>query len=221
MKNRFKIYAVAWAVALIIYIVLSLVLPGVNYIALALTVLAFCVQLGCAYFALKEENLTKVFYGIATVKVSYTGLIITAVVSLVSVFLPISRMFGAAICLVVLLFTVIAVLKAHAAAEIVGEVDEKVKIKTSFIKSLTADALTLSQKAKSTEAKAACKKVYEAIRYSDPVSNAALYEVENRLSVKFGEFAAAVTNGGANIGAIADEVAEIVAERNNMCKLMK
>ncbi len=221
MKKNFKIYAVAWAAALIIYFALSLVLPGVNYIALALTVLAFCVQLGCAYFALKEENLTKVFYGIATVKVSYIGLIITAVVSLVSVFLTIGRMLGAVICLVVLLITVIAVLKAQAAAEIVSEVDEKVKVKTSFIKSLTANALTLSQKAKSPEAKAACKKVYEAISLSDPVSNAALYEVENRLSVKFGEFAAAVTSSGANIDTLADDVVEIVAERNNMCKLLK
>ena len=57
---------------------------------------------------------------------------------------------------------------------------------------LTIDADTLMAQAKSDGVKAECRKVYEAIRYSDPMSNDALASVEGKISAKFAELSAKV-----------------------------
>jgi ribosomal protein S20 len=85
---------------------------------------------------------------------------------------------GIIVCLLVLAITAIAVLSAGFAASVVTEIDQRVKVKTFFIKSLTVDAEHLMNTSKTTELKALAKKVYEAVRYSDPMSNAVLVEVE-------------------------------------------
>ena len=55
------------------------------------------------------------------------------------------------------------------------------------------DAETLLGKAKTPDAKIATKKVYEALRYSDPMSSEALGEIEAELAEKFRALEAAVT----------------------------
>lgn len=221
MKKNFKYYIVVWAIALVLYIAVSLVMPGCNYAALIITALAFAAQLGCAYFAFKPAQLSKVFYNIPIIRISYIGVIITAVAGILFALLPVSPFIGTFICLAVLLFTVISVLKANAASELVSDVDEKVKAQTLFVKSLTADAESLLARAASPEAKSACKKVYEAIRYSDPMSSDALAGVESQITLKFNEFSAAVADGAENIGTLADELTVLIGDRNKKCKLLK
>ncbi len=66
------------------------------------------------------------------------------------------------------------------------------------------------------------KKVYEAVRYSDPMSSEALSVAEAGITAKFDELTAAVTAADdAKISEIADEVVLLVKERNNKCKVLK
>ena len=101
-----------------------------------------------------------------------------------------------------------AILKAAAAAEIVEEIDEKVKAKTAFIKTLTVDANTLCSRAKSEPVKTACKKVFEAVRYSDPMSADALSD-------------AVITDNADAATASADELLTLIKERSSRCKAAK
>ena len=112
-------------------------------------------------------------------------------------------------------------LKTKAAAEIVSVTGDKVKVKTAFIRLLTADAESLLAYAKTDEAKAAANKVYEAVRYSDPMSSDALAGVEGQITLKFNEFSNAVTSGADNIEALANELVILVGDRNKKCKLLK
>ena len=75
-------------------------------------------------------------------------------------------------------------------------------------------------RAQTDEAKAMCKKVYEALRYSDPMSSAALSGTEAEISKEFTAFAAAVKNGE-NASELADELIALIGDRNRMCKVMK
>ena len=96
------------------------------------------------------------------------------------------------------------------------------KIQTAFIKNLTVDAEGILARAKSDEIKAECKKVYEAIRYSDPMSNEALSVIEAKITVKMDEFATAVgTDDTGKIKEIADELMILVGDRNRKCKGIK
>jgi hypothetical protein len=87
---------------------------------------------------------------------------------------------------------IIAVAKAKVAADVVGEIDDKIKVQTAFIKMLAVDAEGLIARGKSEAAKTACKKVYEAVRYSDPMSSEGLASVESEITIKFAKLSDAV-----------------------------
>lgn len=87
---------------------------------------------------------------------------------------------------------------------------------------LTADAEGLIARAQNTEIKAECKKVYDAVRYSDPMSNSALLSIENEISIKFTSLTSAVADGDIEeVKKIADEVTVLVGDRNRKCKAVK
>ena len=119
-------------------------------------------------------------------------------------------------------FCAVSVIKAGGAAEAVAQTDEKIAVQTSVIRSMTADAQALMAYADDTQIQADCKKVYEALRYSDPMSNGALVEINNRLSDKMYKFSEFVkVNDVDNANALADEILRIINERNIKCKQSK
>ena len=181
MKKNFKSYAIIWAVLFAVFnIVVFLarpVIPGyvVSYdvrfwIAWVFIIASFAANLLCANKAFKAENLEKLFYKVPLITVSYTGLIAMLVLGGALMLIPNCPVWIAAVaCAVVAAFTAIAVVKADWAGDAVGDVHEKVKTQTQFIKLLTVDAESLLDRAKSDAVKTECKKVYEAVRYSDPM----------------------------------------------------
>lgn len=231
MKKVFKYYLLVWAILVALFNVIAFVSVGWTgqakytpsfWIGYAAITVAFVGQLICGYFALKDDNAKKVFYNIPLLTASYIGLIASFVVgSLCMLISPLPYWVGIILCAIVLALNAIAVIKAVAAAELIGAADEKVQTQTVFIKSLTVDADSLIARAQTDEAKAACKKVYEAVRYSDPMSNAALAPIEGEISAKFAEFAQAIKTNAADVTALAEEVVLLVGDRNKKCKLLK
>ena len=234
MKKNFKFYALIWAILLAVWCAVVFlvrpIIPGyvINYdarfwIAFVFIVAAFIGNLVCAYFAFKAENLKKMFLNIPLITVSWSALIAMLVVGSGLMLIPNCPAWIAAIvCIVVLAFNAIAVIKAVWAADTVNKVDEKVKVQASYIKNLTVDAESILSRAKSEPVKAECKKVYEAIRYSDPMSNEALSVIEAKITVKVDEFASAVgADDAEKVKEIADEIVILVGDRNKKCKLLK
>lgn len=129
---------------------------------------------------------------------------------------------GIILCFVVLGFNAISLIKANVAADLVSKTDEKVKAKTFFIKSLTVDAEGLLARAETDEIKAECKKVYEAVRYSDPMSDEALAATESQITLKFAKLTTAVNNNNLEtVKNTANEVIILVADRNKKCRFLK
>ena len=182
---------------------------------------AFVGNLLCASKAFQAENLEKLFYKVPLITVSYRGLIGMLVLGGALMLIPNCPAWIAAIvCVAIAAFTAVAVVKADWAGEAVSETHEKVKAQTQFIKLLTVDAETLLGKAKTPDAKITTKKVYEALRYSDPMSSEALGEIEAELAEKFRALEAAVT-ADQGVTEAAESLLETLAERNRKCKAMK
>ena len=234
MKKNFKFYALIWAIILAVFnlvvFLMRPVIPGyvINYdarfwIAWAFIIAAFIGNIVCAYFAFKSENLKKMFYNLPLITVSWSALITMLVVGCVLMLIPgCPAWIAAIVCILILAFNAIAVIKAVWAAGAVEKVDEKVKAQTSFIKNLTGDAEIILARAKSDAVKAECKKVYEAVRYSDPMSNEALSVIEAKITVKMDEFATAIgADNAEKAKEIADELVIFVGDRNKKCKLLK
>lgn len=227
MKKNFKLYLVAWAIVLALFNVISFVVPAekttsfwIGYIFISLT---FIGQLACSYTVFKANNATKTFYNLSLVKIGYVGLIASFVVGgLCMLISPLPYWVGVVACAVVLTANILSILKATVAVAEVERIDSKIKAQTSFIKMLTIDADTIMAQAKSDAVKAECRKVYEAIRYSDSMSNDALASVEGQISAKFAELSDAVkADDFTSVTEIANEVVILIGDRNKKCKEMK
>lgn len=232
MKKVFKFYSVIWAVLLALFNVISFVSVGwagipkytpsfwIGYIFITV---AFIGQIICTYFALKDNDLKKTFYNISLISTSYTGLILSFIFGgLCMIISPLPYWVGIILCAIVLGFNVIVVVKATAAIDIVSGIDEKVKESTLFIKSLTVDAENLISRAKSETLKAECKKVYEAVRFSDPMSNGSLTSIESDITIKFSKLSDAVVSEDSEaVVILADEIIILLCDRNKKCKLLK
>ena len=233
MKKNFKFYIIIWAILLVLYnltvFLVRPVMPGyiINYdarfwISWGVIIATFIGQLFCAKVAFDSKNNEKLFLNISLITQSYTALVVATIAGSALMLIPDCPAWIAAIvCAAVFGFGAISVIKAKAAADIVSDTDDKIKTQTLFIKSLTVDAEGLISRAKSEAVKAECKKVYEAIRYSDPMSSDALTGIESQITLKFNEFSNAVTSGTDNIETLANEVVILVGDRNKKCILLK
>lgn len=232
MKKRFGIYVLIWAVLLALFNVIAFVSPGwiwfekygaSFWVGYAFITVTFFGQLACAWFALREERASKLFYKVSLIATSYTGLIVTFVVGgLCMLISPLPYWVGAIVCSVVFAANVVAIVKAAVAVDEVQKIDDKVKVRTGFIRKLTLDAEALVANAKDAAVKAECKKVYEVIRYSDPMSDSELADIENKIAEKFAKFADAVKSDSTKVVCeLSAELFVLVSERNNECKLLK
>ena len=221
-----------WAVLIVLFNVITFFIGGIengNYddatfwIGYVFIMLTFLGQLGVAWSVCSTDSLQKLFYNLPLIKVSYSGLIAAVIVgSLCMALSGAAYWIGVIVCCIVLAIIVIAGMKAKIAADAVSAIDEKVKVKTFFIKALTVDAEGLMARAQTEEIKAECKAVYEAVRYSDPMSHEALAATETQITLSFAELTNAVcTNDVAGVKAKAQVVRILVDDRNKKCKLLK
>lgn len=233
MKKNFNLYIICWAILLVLFNVICLVTPneaaglnkfgGAFWVGYIFITAAFIGQLVCAYIAFKAENLKKLFYNLPLITLSYTGLVLTLIFGGLAMAIPnLPGWVGAVTCLLILGFNAIAIIKAKAAAELVESVDKKISRQTGFIKNLTAEAESLVSHAKSDEVRAECKMVYEAARYSDPMSNIRLADIEEKITAEMQQLSEAVANDDSEIAAVvACEFIALIEDRNGKCKSIK
>lgn len=233
MKKNFIYYSLVWLVLLVVFNIIVFVTPneaagmskfgGAFWAGYAFITIAFLGQLACAYKAFKAENARKLFYNISLISISYTGLIVMLIIGTACMAIPnLPNWLGSIISLLVLAFTAMSVMKASVAAEIVTEIDDKIKTQTQFVKMLVVDSEHVMKSAKTAELKAEAKKVYEAVRYSDPMSNPALEDVEKQIQSEFAAFGKAVQEEDLEMAeSIGTELLVLIDNRNKKCKAMK
>ena len=232
MKKLFKSYLVIWTVLLILFNIIAFVSVGwsgqekytssfwIGYISITI---AFIGQLACTNYALKNADSRKNFFSLSLYSVGRAGLIMTFVFG--GLCMLISTMpywAGTILCAATLAFNAIAIIKTSTAADIVTDTEERLNQNTTFIRSLTLDAEGLLKSSTDEGAKSAIKEVYEAVRYSDPVSSTALAPLENEINLKFSDLTEAVNkNEPDKIVCIANEITDLLAERSRNCKMFK
>ena len=232
MKKNFKFYAITWTVLFVLFNVITFFFGGLNaeklrsvnfwigYVFIMITLIG---QLICSKKAFEADNAQKLFYRISLLRVSYIGLAVSFVIGALCMTIPaLPYWIAVIICAIVLAFQVFSIAKATAAASEIERIDEKIKTQTFFIRSLTVDAATLMEQANSPAVRAECNKVYEAIRYSDPMSHDALASVETQITLKFEEFSEIVKTGNIeNVVPAAKELVVLIENRNKKCMLLK
>ncbi len=232
MNSKFKMYVVVWIVVVAIFNVIIFITPnevagmskfgGAFWVGYAFIMVFFLAQLGIGWYAIKDD-LTKTFYNIPLLQISYSTMIAMMIVGVLCMAIPQFPVWlGIIICLLVVVFGGISAALAQTASSVVSDIDVKVKNKTFFIRSLTVDTESLLARSQLPEIRDEVNKVYEAVRYSDPMSNEALAGVETQITLKVSELTDGVENS--DIELVKKTVREIVIlinDRNRKCKLLK
>ena len=230
MKKAFKMYLIGWFAVLALFNLITFIIPDyankfstMFWVAYALITIAFIIQLGCTYYAFSGDNLTRTFYNIPLIRVSITSLVVMFIAGSIFMAIPgVYEWLGIIICAAVLVVNIIMILKASAAGATVENIDKKIKTQTMFIRMFTADMQILLQKCSDEDIKKVVNSVYEAARYSDPMSNDALTGVENKISDKLAELQGAVeANDYTRVSDAAKQIEGLISERNIKCKMLK
>ncbi|MBQ9083584.1 MAG: hypothetical protein IJY28_08810 [Clostridia bacterium] len=232
MKKHFGSYVAVWAALLVLFNIIAFTSANWDamgehissfWIAYIFIMLTFVGHFLCSMRVYKEDTAQKRFYNLSVVWISYIGLIVSFVVGGLCMVIPsVPSWVTVILCAGILAANVMSVVKAREAVIEIERLDKKVQVQTFFIKSLTVDADTLMAQAKSDAIRAECRKVYEAVRYSDPMSSDALSSVETQITIKFAELSDAVQADDAiKTVACAREVLILVGDRNKKCKLLK
>lgn len=170
----------------------------------------------------KSKTAEGTFYGIPFVYSGMSTYIVITVWSTIALFLGFSPILQIIVAIIIFAITIGKLLKKAVARELVVERGEQIKQQTAFIKMLTVDADSIIARANSDEMKAEAKKVYEAIRYSDPMSSNALASIENQIQNRFNAFSKAVAVDDKELAkSTANELVMLIKNRNDKCKLLK
>lgn len=232
MKSKFKYYLIVWATLVVLFHVVVFVTPdevaeiskfgGAFWVGYVFVLFTFLCQLGVTWHAWKDD-VEKIFYHIPIIQISYGTLILMMLMGTACMAIPQFPVWlGIILCLFILLFGVIAVVQAQAAATTVEEIDAKIKSKTLFIKSLTSEIEELMSCMENEDIAGELKKVHEMIRYSDPVSNEALAGIETQITLKVGELADAVRKEDSEtVKKTVRELNILMNDRNKKCMLLK
>ena len=231
MKKYFKQYSISWVVMFVLFNVIAFVYPSSSKIQSALSIskydssfwvgyvtiiIAFIGQFICTYKVFKDNSLEKLFHKLPVLNYSYTSLIATTIVGiLIMVIKAIPNWLGIILCAVVLGISIIVLSKANASGDIALEVGEKIKRQTSSMKELTSEAERLMASAETDEQKKVLKSLYEALRYSDPMSTEKTAELEASIGDGLKDLSKEFSKEKAL------ELVALIEDRNRVCKSSK
>lgn len=232
MKQGLKYYLPIWFGTLVIFNAITFLIPNtVNinkfsssfWIGYGFITLMFVVQLLCSIYFFMRDTKEKLFLNVPVVSISFVALCVSGVIGAITMVVPfIPYWLGVIVDLLILVFYIIAIVSAKAAADLVGNIDKKIKVKTLFIKSLTVNAESLMARATDAEMRVLTKRVYEAVRFSDPMSDDALSGIEGQITIKFTEFQNAVQCGNIDSSnMLSNELIILLNDRNKKCRLLK
>lgn len=187
-------------------------------IAYVFTAAAFAAQIGIWKTALgKEKTLKSKLLGFPVVHIGIVYAVIQVVAFVVFMLMPTLPAWSAVVvCSVIAGASVACMISGNAGRNEIERVEAKVRKKVFYIRELQADVGLMADVETDADIKTALTQLAEKIRYSDPMSNEQLAELENKISIKIAELKAATNK----LGSIA-ELNSLLDERNKKCKILK
>ena len=220
-KNKgmaYAVLAIAFVLFNVIVFAVSTAKTATFWTAYVFTAVAFASQIGIWKFAFKSaDSLKSIFLGIPLVSVGITYLIVQIIAFVVFMVLPLTASWIAiVVCALILGISAICLIGTETGREEINRVEEKVEKKVFYIQSLQTDVEILASFEADANTKAALTKLAEKIRFSDPMSNEILADLEAEITAKVKELKTAE-----NKSAIITVLDSLITERNKKAKLLK
>lgn len=217
--------AVVAVITLAIYNLIAFVIPFAHtaafWISYGFTMTAFVVMAMAIYIAfIKNPSAKSRFYGFPIAKIGVIYGVLQLVVSVVV--MALAKQIPWQVCVVVYAIglgaALIGLVSAEAVVDGIQAQDVKLKKDTALIRALQSKVRQIADQSED----AAVKALAEEFRFSDPVSNGAIADIEADLSAAVDELQNAYVDGDNDaLAQLCRKTSALLAERNRLCKLNK
>ena len=220
-RNSSKGYLIL-GILFILVSVIAFAVPAAKtaafWISYAFTVIAFAAQIIIWKAALgRSESLKSKFLGLPVLHIGIVYLVVQVVALIVFLSIPTLPIWCAvASCAVIAGVSAVCMIASDVGRGEIERVSAKVREKTFYIKQLQADVELLASAETDTTTKSALMQLAEKIRYSDPMSDGQLADIEDRITEKIAELKAS-----ADKAKITNELNSLLDERNRKIKIMQ
>ena len=220
-KNSTKGYVILGILFALISII-AFAVPTVKtttfWITYVFTAAAFAAQIGVWRTALgKAETLKSKFLGFPVVHIGIVYAILQVIAFVVFMFVPTLPAWSAiVVCSVIAGISAVCMISSEAGRNEIERVEAKVQKNVFYIRELQADVELLAENESDTSVKTALTQLAEKVRFSDPMSNEQLADLENKISTKVAELKTV-----SNKVEIITELNSLLDERNKKCKILK
>lgn len=188
------------------------------WISYGFTVIAFAAQIIIWKAALgRSESLKSKFLGFPVVHIGIVYLVVQIIALIVFLFIPTLPIWSAVVAYTMIAgVSAVCMIASDVGRSEIERVSAKVQEKTFYIKQLQVDVELLVGAETDTATKSALTQLAEKIRYSDPMSDGRLADIEDRITEKISELKAATDKT-----IIINELNSLLDERNRKCRVLK
>lgn len=220
-KNNSKGYLIL-GILFILVSVIAFAVPTAKttafWISYAFTVLAFAAQLTIWNAALgRSESLKSKFLGFPVVHIGIVYLVVQIIAFIVFLSIPTLPIWSAVVaCAVVAGVSAVCMIASDVGRSEIERVSAKVREKAFYIKQLQTEVELLAGAETDAATKSELAQLAEKIRYSDPMSDEQLADIEDRITAKIAELKSSTDKTE-----IINELNSLLDERNRKCKLLR
>lgn len=194
------------------------------WLAYVFTVIAFLIQILVPFIAFsKETENTDIFLGIPLFIPGSIYLAVQLIIGVGIMIVPLSFRVALLIEAVCFACFILVMIVLTAGKEVIIESDVETEKSIEFIKNLTLQAEKLYEEGKGTEREVELKRLWEAVRYSDPVSkDVSVHMIDSQIEKAF--LVVCRDLQMKSIGELSQEVKSVVNlvnKRNVVCRMKK
>lgn len=188
------------------------------WISYAFTVIAFAAQIAIWKTGLgRNESLKSKFLGFPVVHIGIVYLVIQSITLAAFLFIPTLPIWSAVTaCAAITGVFAVCLITSDVGRSEIERVSAKVQEKTFFIKQVQTEIELLADAETDVTTKSALTQLAEKIRYSDPMSNEQIADIEDRITAKVAEL-----KSSTNKVKIINELNSLLDERNRKIKILK
>lgn len=220
MKNKTLRY-IMLSVAFILISIITFITPiqksAVFWIGYAFTFIAFISQVLIWRIAFKKtETLKSKFLGFPIVYIGITYLILQTLAFSIFLFIPLVSIWVIILVYVLILgLSILSLITTELSRTEILRVEQKIQDKTFYIKKLQVDVELIAKKCDEKDCQESLAILIDKIRYSDPMTNTNLEDLEMEIKRKINEL-----KSQCEVHQILD-IQELIEERNKKCKILK
>lgn len=229
MDKKTKSFLMVGLITLILYCILYLLIPfpktAAYWIEFAFSLIAIAGGFAISQYAVKNDGVKSKFYGFPLLKIGtmYMAiqLILSFIIAVSGFFADVPVWIAVVLSAIILGVSAIGTISIDTARNIIEEQERHDEAVTKIMRTFRLDIQYIVDSCSDTELKKSLEKLAEKFRYSDPVSNEALADVEEKLQQEVKALEETVNKDKELAKKKIDKVTILLADRNRRCKEFK